>query len=117
MKALIAVLMGGAFFPFALINARLIFRRLRPLKYRPLVFLLGGGLCILIGLFPAYLAYSGIQLEVVHCVLKNCSVYKLADRASAYWTAIVCWYVLAAFFVGMGLAQIRLCLQGDGRQA
>lgn len=116
MKTVIAVLLGLAFLPFSLFNARLIFRQSQPPKHRPLVFVFGGGLFILIGLLPAYLAYSGIQLETVHCVIKSCSVHYLADQAFAYWVSIVFWYVLAAFFVGLGLGQIRLCFRGEGRE-
>ncbi|WP_341918978.1 hypothetical protein [Polaromonas sp. YR568] len=114
MKTVIAVLLGLAFLPLALFNARLIFRRSQPPKHRPLVFIFGGGFFILIGVLPAYLAYSGIQLESVHCVIKSCSVHQLADQAFAYWVSIVFWYVLAAFFVGLGLGQIRLCSRGGG---
>lgn len=116
MKTVITVLLGFVFPLFALLNAKLIFWQMRPPKHKPLVFLLGGSFFLLIGLVSAYLAYSEIQLEVVHCMLKSCSVYKLADQAFAYWIAIVFWYVFGASFVGLGLAQIRLCFRGEGRE-
>ena len=112
-----AIAFAVAFFPLALLVARIILPKLRPPRYRPFLFVMGSLFYALIALGSGWSLYIALNLSVVQFRSRLFGVfYADSSQPLEYWSLLLLIYGLCIFFAGLGFAGIALCFRKPSQQ-
>lgn len=108
-----ALALAIAFIPLAAAVARALLPMLKPPRYRPLFFVMGGLFMLAFGLLTAYtlrpalasgvIRFSSRHLGEVHAIS--------AQEPMEYWAVVLLLYAIGVFFAGFGFAGVGLCFR------
>lgn len=100
------LLLTIAFFPLAVVAARLIFPTLKPKRHRPVLFFFLGALVFLFGILGGYALRFFLQSGVVRFTSRRLGeIYANASQQPLeYWVVFLILYGSVIFISGLGLA-------------
>lgn len=105
----------AAFFPLAAGVAWRLLPTLRPARHRPLFFVIGGLLMLVLGAFAACALRPAVASGVIHFSSRRVGEVHavLANDPVGYWVAVLLLYAAGVFLAGFGFAGIGLCFRKE----